>query len=518
MSVAKFINTALICLILIAFVAQLAIEFSTDNIAASSIILAGSISALLYLRWTKALNTHPLSTFTLFGFCVTSMFGALMAQSLAWTPVSANLRQPLVTFSVLAMYLVIALIAHALYRVISASVKPGLLRQAFHFLGVYTTPSTTVLWAIGVMGLFGVLLSRVSAVAQGLSIFAWAPFLIPIYLNQLGSNYGNAFKNHVWLVVYAGFIAFLALAFNARGMMLSGFMTLALLFLLIAMRNPKPITANILMKFGLFGLLALTLSWPASMMVTAMEVARVDKYKISGFKMVENTLDNFQNPERLEDYKQKKLVEALRSSYDETYVSNPMMNRLVLTKYNDSSIYYAGKISDRSVEEITRISEDFFLSTLPQPWLDKLKIDVDKNGLYFSMGDVLSHYAVATPLSGERTGSVFGQGWVLFGYSFPMMYFGMCLILFASLDIFSFQSVTGVITVSVIGMLNIWTHFLFGITADSLHALFMGVFRGVPQTVFLYAILLFIAKVLSNLWLKMTHAKSAVTIDLKDSY
>jgi hypothetical protein len=513
MNIARLINTALICLTLLAFLAQLIIEFSTDNIATACIILASSVSTLLYLRWSKALDTHPLSSFTLFGFCVTSQLGALFAQSVAWTAVSANLRQPLVTFPMLAIYLTTALIAHAFYRVIFSSPKQSLVRHTLQSLGVYNTPSPLNLWIMGGLGAFFLLLSRLSPVANALSFFAWAPFLIPIYLNESGLNYGSSSKNYLLLVTYAVFIALMAMAFNARGMMLSGLMTVALLFLLVGMRSSKPFNTSMIIKFGLFGLFAAAVSWPASNMITAMEVARIDRGKISAPEMVKNTLENFQSPEKLDMYRKQRLARTLASSYDEYYVDNDMLGRFVITKFHDNAIYYAGKISDKGADEIMKITNDFFLTTLPQPFLDALKVDVDKENMGFSMGDVLAHFAVATPLSGERTGSIFGQGWVLFGYLFPVIYFAMCLILFASLDIFSLRTTTGTITLSVIGMLNTWPTFLFGITADSLQHLFLSVVRGIPQNVILYAVIFYISKLLSKLLLNMVSGKRSVTIE-----
>jgi hypothetical protein len=507
MNIARFINTALLCLTFLAFVAQFIIEFSTENIAVACIIFASAVSVLLYLRWTKSLDTHPLSSFTLFGFCVTSLLGAIIAQSVAWAAVSANLRQPLVTFSTLAMYLIIAIVAHAFYRVITSSSKPGLLQHMFKSLGVYATPSPLNLWIMGGIGAFFLLLARISPVANGLSFFAWTPFLIPIYLSHFGQSYGSVSKNYLFLVFYAVFIALIAMAFNARGMMLSGLMTIALLFLLIGMRSSKPLSTPMLIKFGLFILLSAVLTWPASNMVTAMAVARSDRDKISSVKMVENTLENFQHPERLELYRKKQLAVERSAVYDETYIENPMMARLVITKFHDNAIYYAGKISDKGANEIRTMSGDFLLTTLPQPFLDALKIDVDKLSMGYSMGDALAHFAVATPLSGLRTGSIFGEGWVLFGFLFPVIYFAMCFILFATLDIFSFRTVTGTAAISVIGMLNTWPTFLFGITADSLHHLFISVVRGVPQNVMLYAIVFFIAKLLSNLLIIMMFKK-----------
>ena len=262
------------------------------------------------------------------------------------------------------------------------------------------------------------------------------------------------------------------------------------------------------MKLGFVALLGAILSWPASNLVTAMALARADRGKISPIEMIGNTLENFKDPDKLEHFKKLALAKDLRTAYDEKYIENPLLARLVITKYHDNSIYFANKISDKGAEEIFKINGDFLWTALPQPWLDALKIDVDKDRMQFSMGDVLAHYAIGTPLSGLRTGSIFGEGWVLFGNYFPVMYFGMCLILYLAIDIFSTRTAASVTVLSVIGMLNVWPNFLFGITADSLHHQFITVVRGIVQPVIIYAIVFAIAKGLSSLYTKISHAKS----------
>lgn len=506
MTIRDFISSTLLWLLLIAFAAQFAIDFSTENIAASCIILSYSLVTLFYFRWTDSLNTHPLSSFAIFGFCVTSGLGALIGQSVAWTPVSDSLHQPLLTFSVLALYQVVALVAHAFYRMVSAS-KPkqvGFICRILQKMGIYSIPHPMVLWMMGGMGVFCLLLSRFSAMANGLSFLAWAPFLIPIYAQQVGPQYGNLKKHMIMLIAHTSLIALIAILFNARGMMLSGLMTVSLLFLLAGMRSYKPFNAKVLMRMGMFGLIGLALSFPASNLVTAMAMARADRGKISPFEMVGKTFENFKDSEQLEIYREVSLAKDLRTAYDEKYIDNPMLARFVITKYHDNALYFAGKISDKNTKEIWDITVDFLWITLPQPWLDKLKINIDKQKLQFSMGDTLAHYAIGTPLSGLRTGSIFGEGWVLFGKFFPIVYFGVCLILFVSLDIFALRTAAGVTVLSAIGMLNLWNNFLFGITADSLHHLFIGVVRGVPQSIFLYAIVLVLARV----FLKVFKVKS----------
>lgn len=514
MTIARFINTVLLCLTLLAFTAQCIIDFSTDNIAANCIVLTSVLATLLYFRWSKALDTHPLSSFAIFGFCVTSELGALLAQSAAWTAIISDLHQPLVTFSMLALYQAVALVAHALFRVLAASstAKPGIVRHMLQMLGIYATPSALNLWIMGGMGTCFLLLSKFSPVANGLSFLAWSPFLIPIFAQQSGAGYCIIKRNYLALVVYAVLIALIAMAFNTRWVMLSGAMTVALLFLLIGMRSTQPVTRPMLMKLGLLGLLGAALSWPVSNMVTAMAVARSDRDKATGYEMVKKSLENFRNPAKLEAYRKQALAHDLRTQYDEKYIDNPMLARFVITKFHDNAIYFAGRLSDAGSEEVTKVSGDFLWTALPQPWLDALKIDVHKEQLQFTIGDLLAHLAAGTPLGGFRTGSIFGQGQAIFGYLFPVVYFAMCLVLFAALDIFSIQNASGKVILAVIGMLNVWTNFIFGITADSLQHLIDGVVRGVPQSVLLYAIVFAIAKFISNLLLAMTHGKSTALV------
>ena len=515
MTVSKFIQNSLLILTLAAFIAQCFIDFSTINLATSCIILVSSTSALLYFRWSKALQNNPLSSFAIFGFCLSSIWGAMLAQSAAWTPVSKGLYQPIYTFSMLAMYLAIAILAHAFYRMISsASAKPGLIRNALQSLGIYATPAALNLWVMGLIGLFFVLLANISPVARGLSFLAWAPFLIPIYLQQVGPSYCNAHKSFILLFMYAGLIALVAMAFNVRSMMLSGVATIALVFFLIGLRSDKLVSSKILFRIGILVIFGIALSWPVSNMVTAMAIARADRGKVSGAEMVSKTLEVFQNQDKIDSFRKEVLVRESLSLYDEGYIKNPFAARFVITQFHDNAMYFAGKVSDKGAEQVRSLSGDFFWAILPQPILDAIGIDVNKDKMYFSMGDVLVNLAVGLPLSGQKTGSIFGQGWVMFGVFFSFIYFFICMILFTAIDLFSFRTSDNKVEPAVIGMLNVWMNFLFGITGDSLHYLFIAVFRGVIQNVTLYSIVFAISKAISGLILKIMRDKSVINSSL----
>ena len=143
----------------------------------------------------------------------TSILGALLVQSASWLAVSDNLRQPLVTFAMLAVYQAVAIIAHSLYRMItkpSDTEKAGLIIRSFDALKIYEVPSAPVLAVVGFFGLFCVLLSRVLPVANGFSFVVFAPFLIPIYSLQVGKAYCNIKLYSIFLAFHTSVIVLLA--------------------------------------------------------------------------------------------------------------------------------------------------------------------------------------------------------------------------------------------------------------------------------------------------------------------
>jgi hypothetical protein len=506
MSHARFIFVLLLTLAVAAFAAQLVIDFSTTNIAAACLVLASAMAILLYINWTPAIQTHPLSTFALLGFCFTSQLGALLVQSATWTPLTGNLRQPLETFATLAFYQSIALLAHAIYRMFSNPTKPkpsGLIRSMLEKLQIYATPTAGTLWMMGLLGLFSFLFSGgagvVGKIAHGLTFVAWAPFLIPMFVFQQGNGYCNVMKNYVFLALYMGVIVLLGVAVNARGMMLSGFMTIALFALLRAMRSTQRVTVAQVARFSLLTVLLGALSIPAADLVTAMVIARKSRGHVSAMKLVEETIYYFQQPQQLKAQRERDNFISIQSSYDETYFTSPLMGRLMETKFHDNALYFSTRIPLKDEDKLLNVTGDFFWSTLPEPMLNALKIDVAKKDLRFSMGDYISYLGGGGEVGGFKTGSGFAQGIVLFGYFFPLIYLLMCPILFMALDILAYRTVHAGVLVSSLGMLGIWRMFQYGISAESLQVLFMAVVRGLPQNIALYLVVFYIARKMASM-------------------
>jgi hypothetical protein len=490
----RFMVVLFLVLALLAFAAQFVIDFTADNIAASCVVLASSLLILLYILWTDAIQTHPLSTFAIFGFCVTSQLGALLAQSASGTSLTHNLRQPLDTFVWLAAFQGTALLAHALYRTFSGHQQrqqPTIVRAWLERAGLYSPPTVGTLWFMGLIGLFGQLMASISQGAigkagHGFEYVAWAPFLIPMFAAEGGQDYCDKKLHYPFLFLYICLIAFIGLAANARGIMLSGLMTISIFSMLRAMRSDQAVTVSQVSKFALLGLLVAGMAIPVSDLMVAMSIARDTRSTSSPLKMVEDTFYYVTQPEKLEARRANDKLAASQSSYDETYFDNPLLGRLMETKFHDNAMYFGTRLSERDQDKLWDITGDFLWTTLPDPALNALKIDVDKEAMRFSMGDYLSYLGGAGGLGGYKTGSAFGHGLAMFGIYFPVIYFLICPILFLATDLLSYRSEQGHVLVSALGMLGIWKLFQYGITTESLQGFFMMVLRGVPQNILIY--------------------------------
>jgi hypothetical protein len=497
MMLSKLINSILLSLMGIAFLAQLIIDFSSDNIACILIVLTSSCLTILYIRWTNAINTHALSTYSIFGFCMTTQAGALLFQSMLWTSISKSLYQPMETFGSLALYQLVAIIAHIIFRSFTykeIGFSPTLLRRLLSKMGLYSIPSTGSLWFMGWFGLISYLFTRGDEVGNkifaGLNFLTWAPFLIPVFIFQIGNTYCDVKRNYFLLLAFTMLVAMLGLLLNARVIIFNGAMTIALLLLLAAMRSKNIPTFSQISKIGLVMIIFAVLSIPLSDLATAMVVARTSGDRLSAIKTVEKTFEALSDPQAIANYRQTEKMKVVTSVYNEGYITSPIAARLVETQFHDNAFYFANKLSPSSEDNLRKITVEFVWAILPQPFLDLLKIDVEKTKLTFSMGDYLVYERYGLKLGGFKTGSMFAQGEVLFGWFFPLIYLLICLLLFSLMELLTVRSAYAQSAIAIPAMLMIWRLFISGITGESLHQLISFILRNLLQVIIIYLIML----------------------------
>jgi hypothetical protein len=493
---------------LLAVPLQCIIDFSIVNIASSCIVLASGLVTLLYISGTDALDTQPLSTFSIVGLCITQQLGALLVQTAAWTPLKNSLYDPLYTFGMLAIFQLIAIAVHIAYRFFSKPKPSGIqfFRGLLTWAGVYRTPPCIALWLMGFVGLasHGVYVSNslqmsvIGKFGMGFNFLAWAPFLIPYYHGRFGESFCSWKLNRVMLVLFALLMGVVGLAMNARGVMLTGITTIGLLYFLLGLRSNAPVTGRFLKWTGVCALLVFALGGPVSDLATSMAIARYMGPNVSASAKLDRALWVFHHPAVIAAFREQQSGFA-RLAYNEHYIENPILQRFVETKFDDNSFHF-GRLaaSEVSQERLREVSIKFLWGVLPTPLLDQMGVHVTKNELNYSMGDYLPYLTEGQPLGGHRVGSMFGQGMALFGVLFPLVFAGMCVVLFYLMDLLTVREEGDVGHVSALGILQIWNYFLSGLSYEALHLAFWFVARIFWQTMLIYVSLLSIGQLFSG--------------------
>jgi len=480
---------------------QVPIDASVENIECVCWVLASSFSILLYIGYTNAIEQQPLSTFAIFGFCATTQLGALLFQTAYWTPLRSSLYDPHLTFSTLAIYQGIATSVHAAYRFFSfaSPVETRMLRRGLGWLGLYETPSAATLWIMGYIGVLGFIIGTNSGiggkVADGFRFLTWAPFLIPIYYRRVGNSYCNARITKFLLIVFSLLIVFLGMGLNYRQIMFFGVATIALLFMLSGLRSKSEVIPSVVLKLAVAAAALLALSGPTSDLATAMAVARAHRGKITELAMISTTFDVWlHRPYLITAFRAEEKADLSYSGYDESYIANPLLARLVETKFHDNSLHFGELLSSGDIEDLERFTMNSFWDVFPEPVLRSFGIVAKDEFSTATLGDYLAYLSRGTPLGGLKTGSVLAQGRVLLGPLFPFVYALICLLLFAVMDLLTIRSALVPASLSAVGMMKIWQLFIYGITADSFEAIEIFICREVPQMIAIYCIILGLSK------------------------
>lgn len=459
-----------------ALAAQILIDHAEVNVLSATLAWLSSTITLEYLRLSRAFESAPLSSFALLGMCVTSQWGALVAQSAAWTPVAENLREPIRTFSLLAIFQGVAILAHLIHRSLGFLVLlRNLASNGLSRLGIFEVPSPGTLWLMGAVGFAAYAVAHSPGdvnlgdrLLAGFWPFAWAPFLIPILHARHGPTYCRLRLHGSLLAVYAVTNVGLAMALNARVLMVQGGTTAALMTLLILLKSEGHFSSRGLWRLVLFLLLALALVQPLGYLATAMAVARADRGHISQLELLKETIDVLKDASAVENFREQVKTDSKLSAYDETYIANSVVARFVVTKFQDNVFYFGKNLSDQehdglAQEEISRV-----WSMLPYPVLRGFKIPVDKLILGHSTADYYANLRTGVPLGGLKAGSLLGDCLALFDEAAGVVYLAYCLVAFFFWETLSRVEGSGAAQVSVLAMLQVYVLFTLGINNESL--------------------------------------------------
>ena len=468
------------------------------NMACVGLVATSSAMVFAYLWRANVTVDYPISSVAILGQVVTTQFAALVAQTLAWTPLVELLRWPLMTFSVLALVQLLTIAAHWVYRhlAVTNTISESIRQRMLMPIGALSVPPVHVIWVMALPGLYAMALGGGAAIGdvggkaiQALNFLVYLPFLIPLYYRQYGSSYCNIKRHGPLLLMYVLVMMVVAIALNARQLMAIGPVQIGLIFLIYALQDPKPITQRTVVKLGmLIAVSAVAISMFADLS-TAMVIMRDKRDALKPKELVEETVKTLGDRSRLKQYNLDVLDQVRYARYDEVYLLNPVIARFSETKFHDNHIYFASIINDRERDELWATTLEKMLVILPQPVLDLFDSKIDKYELMYSFGDFYRYLQEGpdNTLGGYSIGSGYAHLIALVG----MPWFPVCIVLllmptFVVLDSFARQA--GRLEVAPVIMCWSWMIFLTALNGESLVSR-MGLYlRDLPQKLVLYVV------------------------------
>ncbi|MCL7988650.1 hypothetical protein M8998_11945 [Sphingobacterium sp. lm-10] len=449
---------------------------------------------------------HPFSFFAFLSLFL-ARYIPLPATLLEGKPITYGFEAPYQTFFWETIMFVVA--ALAFYFATRKNISKNNFLQNFLYKQGFFKTDTITLWILGAIGL-AVRIQQLSVANEvefgdvnnkflaGLVYLQYAPLimLFPKLANISANERRNVF---VWL--YVGLLFVTSFATNSRQAMIYPIFTIALLAFLHTLRERisvfKLISPARLVVLSVTIIFGLNLISDVSL---AMLVNRSGRSDISRSELFDKTWETLQDDEVMERLRmisaeESDNITAYNLGWDETYLSNFMLNRYGNLRVSDQTLYYADKVGygnekmrDSFIDKVTAI--------FPLPFLSFLGIHLDKDELLYSPGDMLFTTAGnLNALGGFRVTSLVADGLATFGYwAFPLQFI-LLFLSFKLMDCFVFYRKKRLVY-STLGLINVFG--FLGMFRNSIGVIVLVTYllRGFWQECFIFWLVVFIVKLL----------------------
>jgi hypothetical protein len=489
---------------------------SSVNTLACILVLLSHTLTVQFMQRTRTFHKAPIGGMAVLGMCVTTQSGALVAQTLSWSPLTEGLLDAINTFGWLATFQLLAVASLATFQgLLVLTTLKGALQATLRPLQILAAPSPAELWGIGLVG-FAALgaasageLGLLGRIVSGLRFLAWAPFLIPV-LKAMRPGYNADMTKH-WpaLASFLLLAILMAIVVNARNLMFYGVVSAGLLLLMLTLRDDRLASRTLMLRVGIGVVIGLAALQPLADLATAMVVVRGMRDTASPQEMIEETVRVlFVERHKLTVYRQHDELASVIEVYDENYIDNPILARFVETKFHDNMLNAIGGLQPDEIDELWRISSLQVLGAIPNPVLKWLSVELDKPWLMVSMGDHIMKLSLGIEVGSFKTGSLFAHGLALFGIGFTAVYVLLCFIVFIIWESLCEIQQDGSLLMAPVGMLLVWPVFRTGVSGESIVALIHDLGRNFSQSVILYTIILWTVR----LTLRMAALRSLAAI------
>lgn len=497
----------------IAVVCQNIFFFSFANSIGSILVLLAWVLTCRLIMKPKNFIHYTFSSFVVFGFYFTQFCLPLIFTLVEGKPLIFNLDFPISVFIHSFLVFLTLLLSFNIYKNHINFIR-NVLTNFLKKINIYDIPTSQQFWLMGIIGIFSIVIDRVVfggfgedkadhvylKLFAGMEQFAYLPLLLlfPAVFSDK-ENVKNFKSSRFLIFTYTGVLIMLGVMANSRGLFMRGVTTVGLIYFLglilgktdYKIFSPKRI---LLVSIGFW-----LLTGPLGDLGTAMVAVRGIRGDVPPKVLLEETLRTYEDKEALRKY--KKLADARVGDWDERYFDNIYLTRFSNLKFSDASLQLAFHMPnpDRQMQDIVFAK---YLSILPQPLLDVLKLNVDKPWYSkASFGDFLFMRKTGVGHGGFRVGNFMGMGLASFGWWYLGVLFVGAIILYNFIDSFVLRKGTWSSRFSIVGFLSIlfcFSYFGNSTESESVTTIFSYITRSWFQTVLLYVVLFWIARKVSK--------------------
>ncbi len=488
-----------------------------DYITTFLAIAGGIIGTVCFLR-QNLLAAYPISTSMMLGYVSYYFLLPPLATVLEGKPLTYNLDHPeLVLFHALVSLLLL-ICAHTFYRNWHPlkGLRWFISRKIYQPFGFFRPPTNLHLLVMGSIGLMamgvevfivgvyqGEAVGIINKLMQGLYPLAYLPYVIMVR-KLIDQDSGFDRK---WLLILFGYtilIAIVSLGRNSRAALYMGFASIILAYFYgMVIGFYKVNLGRLLVTL----LVVIATSGPITDLAISIVVIRGTRTDISARDLVLETIKVFQDKKTLKLY--RTYAAQIGSAWDEGYVENPFMARLSNLKYADNSINFALSMSGSTREYMREIEIQRIWANFPRPLIETLGLPVDKDFIGAGSSGDFMLYAVTGytyVLGGYRTGSIFGNGYALFGWLYPFVFALLLLLIFPLADALTSRTAIARMnpskcewapTLSPMAIIGFYSLFFYLTSAatgsESMSDLVSYLLRGWIQILFVYVLAYWIA-------------------------
>ena len=478
---------------------QIFIDSSIQNIASVAAVYFTALIIFAITVRAKMFRLAPLPVVIVTGFNMATMSGALVTQTLYFKPLIYNLAVPEYTFPALILFQMGLLAAFLLFAnssiffKASDFVRTNVLTPA----GLLKAPLPSQVWLMGIFGLFAIVSSidfnqavkygdAGPKFVEGFIYLAFMPFILPAlaYIFPNNSQYTSIQGHYKFLLPYFVVLVLLGISANTRGGFAGPAANLCLILFLLFVMGQLVFT-----RFArgglLFGAIMIVMASPTiSDLATAMVVVRGERDKVSTEQLILKTFDAFQDKKEIESYRKLQQEITGTNDYEENYITNPFLTRLILTKFTDNMLSLKHVRDGQHADVVWEVTIKTLIGLFPTPVLRFFGSKLNKEDIRFSIGDAL--YAVQNGIGlGEyKLGSSVAHGVALMGAISYLVIIPIFLIVFIAVQSFTFAT-GGLIVLSPLILLQLISLYYLPI-GDSFLGPISFLVRTLPQNILTY--------------------------------